>query len=164
MKIRILSQGMLDGTCLLYSVNVMVDGQRIHRTIGKESDGSTRKQAEDFVEQSRADTRKDRLNLPKGRKMALGFSQAADNYPKRLIETGGKNLINKEPHFRLFLKPFFGTKPISTLFTFDIERYKKHRQNLGRAPGTINRELQSLQHLYSKAVDWGWVNTSPIQS
>ncbi|MBF0448200.1 MAG: tyrosine-type recombinase/integrase [Magnetococcales bacterium] len=142
----------------------MVDGQRIHRIIGKESEGTTRKQAEDFIEQSRADARKDQLNLPKGRKMALGFSQAADNYLKRMMETGGKNLINKEPHFRLFLKPFFGTKPISTLSTFDIERYKKHRQNLGRAPGTINRELQSLRHLYSKAVDWGWVTHRPFKA
>lgn len=29
-----------------YSVNVMVDGQRIHRVIGRESDGTTRTQAE----------------------------------------------------------------------------------------------------------------------
>jgi len=27
-----------------YTVNIMVDGQRIHRVIGKESDGVTRKQ------------------------------------------------------------------------------------------------------------------------
>jgi hypothetical protein len=29
----------------LFTINVMVDGQRIHRTIGKESDGTTRTQA-----------------------------------------------------------------------------------------------------------------------
>ena len=33
-----------------YSVNIMVDGQRIHRVIGLDSDGVTRSQAEIFIE------------------------------------------------------------------------------------------------------------------
>ncbi|MGB0843933.1 MAG: hypothetical protein ACPGVN_04235, partial [Alphaproteobacteria bacterium] len=33
----------------VYSVNIMVDGERIHRTIGRESEGTTRQQAEDFI-------------------------------------------------------------------------------------------------------------------
>jgi len=63
-----------------YSVNIMADGIRIHRVIGKESEGTTRKQAEDFIEQSRSDARKDRLNLPKGRKVAIGFQEAGKAY------------------------------------------------------------------------------------
>lgn len=34
----------------VYSVNVMVDGQRIHRVLGKESEGVTRTQAEQYIE------------------------------------------------------------------------------------------------------------------
>ena len=37
----------------VFTVNVMVDGQRIHRVIGRESDGTTRTQAEAFIEKSR---------------------------------------------------------------------------------------------------------------
>lgn len=33
----------------VFSVNIMVDRQRIHRVIGRESDGVTRQQAEDFI-------------------------------------------------------------------------------------------------------------------
>ena len=44
-----------------YSVNVMVDGQRVHRTLGKESEGVTRQQAEDFISQARTDAREGRL-------------------------------------------------------------------------------------------------------
>ena len=61
-----------------YLVNIMVDGVRVHRTIGKESEGTTRKQAEDYIEQARTDAKHDRLNLPKGRKTALGFEKAAN--------------------------------------------------------------------------------------
>jgi len=54
-----------------YSVNIMVDGERVHRVVGRESDGVTRTQAEEFIEQARADSRAGRLSLPKGRKLAL---------------------------------------------------------------------------------------------
>lgn len=67
-----------------YTINVMVDGQRIHRVIGKESDGVTREQAEKFIEQARTDARQGRLNLPKGRKIVLGFKEAAEKYLERL--------------------------------------------------------------------------------
>ncbi len=63
-----------------YSVNIMVDGQRVHRVIGKESDGVTRKQAETFIEKARTDARRGRLNLPKGRKLRLEFRGVAETY------------------------------------------------------------------------------------
>src|SRR5262249_50731597 len=59
----------------VYSIAIMVDGQRIHRVIGRESDGTTRTQAEEFIEKVRRDAREGRLNLPKGRKIALGFRE-----------------------------------------------------------------------------------------
>ena len=42
---------------LKYSVNVMVDGERIHRVIGRESEGVTRRQAEEFIETKRTEAR-----------------------------------------------------------------------------------------------------------
>ena len=46
---------------LRYSVNIMVDGRRIHRVIGRESDGVTRTQAEEFIERARSKARDDQL-------------------------------------------------------------------------------------------------------
>ncbi|MWN70133.1 hypothetical protein, partial [Escherichia coli] len=51
-----------------YSVNVMVDGQRIHRIVGRESEGVTREQAERAIESFRTKAREGRLDLPSGRK------------------------------------------------------------------------------------------------
>ena len=62
----ITAERLADGD-LRYSVNVMVDGLRIHRVIGKEKEGVTRTQAEEFIEQVRTDARSDRLSLPKRR-------------------------------------------------------------------------------------------------
>lgn len=137
-----------------YSINIMVDGIRVHRVIGKESEGVTRKQAEDFIEQARTDARKGRLNLPKGRKTILNFRKASAGYLKKLAEEGGKDLKMKKYRLEMHLVPFFKDKPLSKLSTFDVERYKKHRLEEKAAPGTINRELAALSHLYSKAVEW----------
>ncbi len=142
----------------VFSVNVMVDGQRIHRVIGRESDGTTRTHAEDFIEKTRRDAREGRLNLPKGRKVAMGFREAAKWYLERLQEEGGNDLVAKERRLRLHLTPFVGDTPISGISSFDIERYKKKRLQKGANVGTINRELAAFSHMVNKAVEWGWLD------
>lgn len=146
-----------------FTVNIMVDGVRIHRTIGKESDGTTRTQAEEFIAQVRQQAKENRLNLPKGRKTALCLPAAAGEYIRRLENSGGRDLPMKRQRFRLHLVPFFGEVPISKIDGFAVERYKKHRQDEGAKPATINRELAALSHLFSKAEEWGWVDRRPAK-
>ncbi|MDH4316889.1 MAG: tyrosine-type recombinase/integrase [Desulfobulbaceae bacterium] len=145
-----------------YTVNIMVDGIRVHRVIGKESEGVTRMQAENFIEQARTDARKGRLNLPQGRKVVLGFREAVDKYLVKLEKEGGKDLYMKKFRFNGHLKPFLKDKPLANISSFDIERYKKHRQNEEAKPGTINRELAALSHLYTKALEWKWIEHRPF--
>jgi len=111
----------------LFTVNVMVDGQRIHRVIGRESDGTTRTQAEEFIEKVKQDAKTGRLNLPKGRKITFGFAEAADKYMSKLAQEDGKDLKMKRYRLVMHLKPFFGNLPLSKIHTFDVERYKKQR-------------------------------------
>ena len=111
----------------VFTVNVMVDGQRIHRVIGRESDGTTRTQAEEFIEKVRRDARDDRLSLPKGRKVALSFKEAGGKYLKKQEEEGGKDLDAKRRRLNQHLIPFFGDMPLSKVTSFDVERYKKQR-------------------------------------
>ena len=94
-----------------YSVNIMVDGERIHRVIGRESENVTRTQCEAFISQARADAREGRLNLPTGRKVALSFSAASEHYMRLLEETGGKGLAEKKAHLRLYFVPVLGNQP-----------------------------------------------------
>jgi integrase len=146
-----------------FSINVMVDGRRVHRVIGKDSDGVTRHQAEQFVEQARSDARAGRLSLPKGRKLALTFAAAAENYVKRLEESNGKNIAIKGRQFRMYLKPFFGAMRLDAITSFTTDRYKRRRIDSGAAAGTINRELATLSHLFSMAVEWGWLDRRPCR-
>jgi integrase len=163
-----------------YTVNVMIDGQRIHRVVGRESDGTTRTQAEDFIAKVRADAKNDRLALPKGRKLALSFRDASKTYIERLAQSGGLSIAKKTQQLHQHLEPFFGNMPLSKLTTFDVERYKKKRleqpavkshvknrektfKQQGATAGTINRELAVVSHLFAKAMEWGWIDRRPAK-
>ena len=165
----------------VFTVNVMVDGLRIHRVIGRESDGTTRTQAEEFIEKVRRDARDDRLALPKGRKIALSFKEAGGKYLKKQEEEGGKDLDAKRRRLNQHLIPFFGDMPLSKVTSFDVERYKKQRSQEKAisggekqkpkdetklkltSKGTVNRELAVLSHIFNKAVEWGWMPARPAK-
>jgi integrase len=141
----------------------MTDGQRIHRVIGRESEGVTRTQAEEFIEKVRSEAREGRLSLPKGRKTHLSFAEAANKYLARLKETNGKNLIAKERQLRRYLIPFLGNQRVDTISTFTIERYKRRRRDAGASNGTINLELATLSHLLNSAIEWSWLKSRPCK-
>ena len=74
----IIAEGLPDGD-VRYSINIMVDGQRIHRVVGRETDRVTRTQAEELIAKLRTNAREGRLQLPIGRKTALGFQPPQTN-------------------------------------------------------------------------------------
>ena len=148
---------------LRYTVNVMVDGTRVHRVIGRHSEGVTRTQAEEFIAQARSDARAGRHNLPKGRKLALSFGSAADDYLERLEQGGGKNLPTKHRHLRRYLKPYFGAMRLDGITGFTIDKYKKRRLDQGASSATVNRELATLSHIFSRALEWRWLDRLPAR-
>lgn len=137
-----------------YEVNIMVDRQRIHRVVGRESDGTTLRQAVDFIVQARAKARSDRLDLPTGRKVALKHSEAAKLYLDRLQEGGGKNLKNKEQHLRLHLVPHLGNIRIDKITVFTLETLKKKLLDSGLTLGTVNRVFATYRHVAGKLLEW----------
>ncbi len=146
-----------------YSINIMVDGVRIHRSVGKESEGVTLTQAQELVEKLKTDARMGRLNLPKNRKTYLRFEEAANKYLAKLGEEAGKDIPRKKQRLDLYLIPFFKGKPLDKITNFDVERYKKVRIDAKASNGTINRELSTLSHLLNKAMEWGWIHHRPCQ-
>ena len=146
-----------------WSINIMVDGQRIHRVVGKVSEGVTLTQVEQVLEQIKTDARHNRLKLPKGRKTHLKFADAVNKYLEKSDVEGGKNTNRKKTHFDLHLVPYFGNQTITNLNNFEIERYKKSRKDTGAKPATINRELATLSHFFNKALEWEWLDIKPCK-
>ena len=70
------------------------------------------------IESLRTKAREGRLDLPADRKLHRSFAAAADDYIKRLEESGGKNLTAKRMHLKLHLKPYFGKLRVDRLSEF----------------------------------------------
>ncbi|RZM36660.1 MAG: site-specific integrase [Sphingomonas sp.] len=145
-----------------YSVNVMVDGQRIHRAIGRASEGVTRQQAEDAIEAFRTKAREGRLDLPKGRKIHPTFGELAPAYIRRLDENGGRNMKAKRQHVEQLLVPFFGGFRADRITGSHIQDYVRRRLDTGLKQATINRELATLSHLFRRFARWGWIKTDDM--
>ena len=137
-----------------YSVNVMVDGQRIHRVIGRESDGTTRTQAEEFIQKARTEAREGRLALPKGRKTQLSFAAAADIYLKKLKEIGGKDAENNERHLRLHLIPYLDVMRLDRISEFTLQKFQNECRAKGLSDATINRVLATYRRMGRRLHRW----------
>lgn len=150
-----------NGDCR-YSINIMVDGQRIHRVIGRKSDGTTRAQAEEAIETLRTHAREDRLDLPKGKKIHLGFEKAAQDYLLRIHDHSkhGKNLARKRAHISR-LSRHFSNDRLDKLTDLSISQYRRKRKDDGAAEATINRELSTLSHFLNRCLEWGWAKWKP---
>ncbi len=144
-----------------YSVNVMVDGQRIHRVIGRATDGTTRSQAEDFIAKVRSDAKHGRLSLPRGRKLHRTFEKAADLYLTRLKEAGGKDLVNNEQHLRSHLIPYLGQMRLDKISTFTLQKLQKHCREKGLSESTINRVLATYRRMGRRLAEWGAIPARP---
>lgn len=145
-----------------YSINVMIDGARIHRAVGCESAGVTREQCERVIETLKTHAREQRLNLPKARKVALTFREAALDYVSKLTEEGGRSIRRKEQHLRTRLVPFLGATRLDAISSGDAKRFSKKRHADGAKPGTINRELATLSHMLRCAARWGWLTKDRV--
>lgn len=139
---------------LRYSVAVMVDGERIHRVIGRQSDGTTRTQAEEFVARVRSDAKAGRLNLPRGRKTKLVFASAAALYIELLRESGGRQVDAKERHLRRHLIPELGQMPLDKISTFTLEKMRKALKAKGLMPGTVTLVFSTYRHMANKLLEW----------
>lgn len=146
-----------------FSVNIMADGVRVHRVIGRESEGVTREQAERAIEALRTKAREGRLDLPSGRKVHRLFREVATDYLTRLTDTLGPNdkgfrdLPNKKRHIEQHLVPYFGSTRADKLKDFAIRHYARHREEQGVKQATINRELSTLSHMLRRAIQWKWI-------
>lgn len=143
-----------------YSVNIMADSLRIHRVIGRGSEGVTRTQAEEFIGKVRAEAKEGRLSLPKGRKTPLMFAKAAKLYLEGEREVGAKDLVSKEAHLRLYLVPYFGSMRVDRISKFTVEKFRNDVLRRGHKLGNVNRVLSTYRHLGNRLADQGKIPSS----
>ena len=152
----------LDNGDLRFSVNIQVDGKRIHRVIGLESEGTTHHQARGMIEKWKSEARAGRLDLPRGRKLHRSFEEASDAYLAAMEDQGGKNLPIKRRHMAQRLNPYFGKLRLDQVTDFAVKQFVKKRRDAGGSAATVNRELATLSHFLRRAVAWKWLRADQL--
>ena len=64
-----------------------------------------------------------------------------------------RGVATKPYHFAHFTR-VWGNPPIHTLTVEVLDQYRGHRRGEGVGAATINREMATLKHALSKAVEW----------
>lgn len=104
---------------------------------------------------------------------AKTFKQAAGAFMAeyRVLTSGERNaryVENKERHLKLYLLPFFGTRPVSEVTAGLIQQYRVARLNnaSGRRPArsTLHQEMVTLRQVLKSANRHGWIAAIPDMS
>jgi integrase len=92
------------------------------------------------------------------------FREFALEYAEYCKVNKAKNTYKRDSYtIKAHLIPFFGSRFLHTITVKEIERYKAER--LGKVkPETLNRELNTLKHLFRMAVEWGYTKENPAKS
>jgi len=78
-----------------------------------------------------------------------------EEFRQRYLDFVGhqRGVATKHYHFAHFTR-VWGNPPIHTLAVEVLDQYRGHRRGEGVGPATINREMATLKHALSKAVEW----------
>ena len=91
----------------------------------------------------------------------MRFEEAAEGIVTEYRTNGRKTLGHVQRRIRKHLAPFFGGRRMAAITTADVRRFVDQRQEAGAANGEINRELATLERMYTLALHDGTLITRP---
>jgi integrase/recombinase XerD len=134
-------------------ISVMVNRRRYHQPVGLESQGFTRTQAEELIQQLKARKHEKRHGAASRKTANITLDAAFTAYLQFLAETGGKDVAKKKQRIEAHLRPALGALPLAALTANDLRRYSTKRIAAKAKPSTVNRELAVVSHLLRVAAD-----------
>ena len=136
-----------------WGIDFYDNGQRIKKIIGSKQD------AQHSLHLLKADSLRGELHLIK--KSDMSFKELTEKYLEYGKINGKRSLERDECSVKALMGHFKYLK-ISQINPLDIERYKKKRLEEKRKPGTINRELACLKHMFNLARKWKLIRENPV--
>jgi integrase len=97
------------------------------------------------------------FSLEKTRK-PVPFSKLVESY--REYASSYKRAWDEEKYILEMFADQFGDTPLSQITTWQIEKWKAERRKDVK-PGTVNRQLTVIKHLFKKAVEWELTTVNP---
>ena len=91
------------------------------------------------------------------------FETFAEKYLKFVGTENKPKTVRRKKVSLNMLSPHFAGKPLSSVNAWGLEHYKSLRKEEGRAPGTINRDIDCIRNMVRKAVEWGYLSRHPLR-
>ncbi|NIP39100.1 MAG: site-specific integrase [Candidatus Dadabacteria bacterium] len=137
------------------------NGKRVRKAVrikGIDPDNITKQQALNF-EKILKGKLAEGIELPSNKK-DISFEKLAERFLD-WCEGNHKRADRDHTTIKNLLDFFKGFKA-SNVNIWQVERYKKHRNEQGRSPRTINIELSALRLMFNKAVEWETLKANPL--
>ena len=126
----------------------------------RESVGTSKKQAENALSTRKAEILQGRYSWL-NEKRALRFEALKEEYEN--YSKANKRSWRRDQELLKNLDRCFHGRLISHITPWLVEKYKQARLETGVKPGTVNRELACLKHMFTMAVRWGRMSEHPLR-
>ncbi|MEB3205902.1 MAG: site-specific integrase [Vampirovibrionales bacterium] len=144
-----------------FEICISIQNKRLHRCVGREADGITRRHAEALIERLKTDARQGKLNPEEKKAQPLLFEVAFEQYLTHVEQSGITTAYKKRQQYRDYLLPCFKGLGLNKLSAFEIERLKHFGKEKGLSVASINRLLALMSHFMTCAIEWGWIQNKP---
>jgi integrase len=122
--------------------------------------GHTKEKARNTLAKMRLEKLDEKLGYKKPKLEDVTFEKFADDFLNDYAKPNKRSWQRDEFSLKR-LKEFFKGDMLGEIGPEKVERFKAKRQ-ADVSPSTVNRELACLKTLFSKAVEWGRLETNPI--
>ena len=136
-----------------YGISYTYKGKRIQEVVGP-----TKTLAKKTLGIRRAEIAQESFKMP-SKKRTPTFVQFAEIYLEHARQK--KKTWRYDEGALRTAASFFKSKRVDQITSWDIERYRAKRAEC-RAKGTANKELALLRYMFNLAVEWGFLEKSPV--
>lgn len=124
----------------------------------REVAGTNKREAENFLAKRKTEILEGKFNIKRTEKVR--FSDFAATYMEH--SKANKRSWDRDRTLLINLLPVFGAKTLDSITSLMIEEYKQQRLRKVK-PGTVNREIALLKHLFNMAITWGMATVNPMR-
>jgi integrase len=116
-----------------------------------EKEAPTRITEKREIERQRKEAEKAEIEKQKKESISLNKYFYDSYYPDAKINKKENSYLHEETHFRLWIDPIAGKKPIKYLSEFDARRIVKSLLDAGKTPRTAQYVMATLRQVWNKA-------------
>jgi len=145
---------------ITFYIRYQFSGRDVRERVGRKSRGFTREMAKEALKARLGEIAQGRFSLEKAQK-PFPFSCLVERY--REWAASNKQAWEEEKYVLRMFAELFGDTPLSQITTWQIEKWKADRRKKVK-PGTVNRQLTVIKHMFRMAIEWGFTTNNPASA